>query len=104
MTTAAENRFRQRIGHRMRKRREQLTLTTTELARMVGISQAQISRLESALQGFRSTTLHKIAKALNVDPAYFVIGNEALSEALEHPTFADLTYDRAADWLKKHRE
>ena len=43
-------------------------LVTTKLATMVGISQAQISRLENGQQGFRSGTLVKIAKALKVPP------------------------------------
>ncbi len=41
-------------------------LTTTELAEKVGISQAQISRLQTGKQGFRSSTLRRIAKALGV--------------------------------------
>ena len=48
-------------------------MTTTELARRVGISQAQISRLENGLQGFRSTTLFKIAKAPGKPPFYFMM-------------------------------
>ena len=43
-------------------------MTTTELAKKVGISQAQISRLENGQQGFRSGTLVKIAKVLRVPP------------------------------------
>jgi DNA-binding Xre family transcriptional regulator len=44
-------------------------MTTTELAKKVGISQAQISRLENGLQGFRSDTLLEIGLALGVSPA-----------------------------------
>ncbi len=43
-------------------------MTTTALAANVGISQAQISRLENGQQGFRSGTLVKLAKALKVPP------------------------------------
>lgn len=46
-------------------------LTTTQLAERVGISQAQISRLENGKQGFRSATLSKIADALDVKIVYF---------------------------------
>ena len=43
-------------------------LSGTKLGDMVGISEAQISRLENGLRGFRSPTLVKIAKALKVPP------------------------------------
>lgn len=54
------------IGEAFRIERERQGLTTTELARKVGISQAQISRLENGKQGFRSPTLERVARALGV--------------------------------------
>ena len=56
------------IGKTVRAIRTDKGLVTTKLATMVGISQAQISRLENGQQGFRSGTLVKIAKALKVPP------------------------------------
>jgi transcriptional regulator with XRE-family HTH domain len=56
----------QRIGGRIRKLREEMGLTSVELAERVGITQAQVSRLENGKQGFRSKTLEQIAKSLNV--------------------------------------
>ena len=56
------------IGTTVKALRTELGLTTTDLAKKVGISQAQISRLENGQQGFRSGTLVKIAKALKVPP------------------------------------
>ena len=56
------------IGATVRELRTGLGITTTALAKKVGISQAQISRLENGQQGFRSGTLVKIAKALKVPP------------------------------------
>ena len=56
------------IGKTVRAIRTDKGLTTTKLAGMVKISQAQISRLENGQQGFRSGTLVKIAKALKVPP------------------------------------
>ena len=38
------------------------------LGKKVGISQAQVSRLENGQQGFRSGTLVKLARALKVPP------------------------------------
>ncbi len=56
------------IGKTVRALRTELGITTTKLADMVRVSQAQISRLETGQQGFRSPTLVKIAKALKVPP------------------------------------
>ena len=42
------------IGVRVRDLREAREMTSTELGRRVGISQAQISRLEAGKQGWRS--------------------------------------------------
>ena len=56
------------IGATVKTLRRELGLTTTDLAKRVGISQAQVSRLENGQQGFRSATLIKIAKAIKVPP------------------------------------
>lgn len=55
-----------KIGQAIMRLRTKKGLTTTELAALVGISQAQISRLENGCQGFRSDTLVRIAVALGV--------------------------------------
>ncbi len=55
------------LGLLINRLREEQGLTTTALAQRVGISQAQISRLENGRQGFRSSTLAKIADALGYD-------------------------------------
>ncbi len=70
------------IGSRVHVARQDRKMTGTELARRVGISQAQISRLENGLQGFRSATLFKIAAALGKPPFYFIM-NERQWEAYE---------------------
>ena len=57
------------IGATVRARRTEIGLGTIDLAKKVGISDAQISRLENGLQGFRSGTLRRLAKALKV-PAF----------------------------------
>lgn len=56
------------IGGVIKARRVQLKMPMIELAKKVGISQAQISRLENNRQGFRSQTLIKIAGALKLKP------------------------------------
>jgi transcriptional regulator with XRE-family HTH domain len=56
------------IGATVRQLRIEMGKNSTDLAKKVGISQPQISRLEKGQQGFRSDTLVKIAKALKVPP------------------------------------
>ena len=56
------------IGRVVRDLRQNLGMTTTELAKKVGISQAQVSRLENNEQGFRSSVVTRIAHALRVKP------------------------------------
>ena len=70
------------IGLKVSKLREQQGLTTTALAKRVGISQAQISRLENGKQGFRSSTLARIAEALGVKPVYFFLDESQTGASL----------------------
>ncbi len=91
------------IGHRMAALRKKRNLTRRELARFTGLSQGQLSRLENGRQGFRSQTLLRIAKALDVEPYRLLLptkseGNEgliprldgALVEALRDPGFVSV--------------
>jgi len=64
------------MAKRMREVRKQKGMTTTKLAEKVGITQAQVSRLENGHQGFRSATLEKIAKALKVPAVVLVTDDE----------------------------
>ena len=73
--------FNSGIGNRMRTIRETKGLTSTDLAGMTGMSQAQISRLENGKQGFRSATLHKIADALKVKAVFLINGEQKASLA-----------------------
>lgn len=67
------------IGQKIRDLRSKMGLTTVTLAKRVKLSQAQVSRLENGLQGFRSATLIKFAKALDVAPIYFFVEGEETS-------------------------
>jgi len=65
--------FQERLGDELRLSLEQHDMTTTALAKKVGISQAQISRLECGKQGFRSSTFWKICAALpGISPSQVV--------------------------------
>ncbi len=63
------------IGCTVRELRQGLNMSTTILARKVGISQPQVSRLENGHQGFRSGTLVKLARALKV-PSFRLLMTE----------------------------
>ncbi len=93
------------IGGKITKLRTKRDLTTTELAKMVGISQAQISRLENGKQGFRSATLTKIAQALEVHPVWFFLedkkGDDSTGKLSESAaTYATVAHPRLADAMK----
>lgn len=81
--------FNLNIANRVRAARAKLGLTTTDLAETIGMSQAQISRLENGMQGFRSGTLHKIADALHVSARFLVAGDHKTSPAsvIKEPEF-----------------
>jgi transcriptional regulator with XRE-family HTH domain len=67
------------IGRKIRELRSKMGLTTVTLAKKMKLSQAQISRMETGLQGFRSVTLMKLARALEVPPIYFFVEGEEVS-------------------------
>lgn len=56
------------IGQTVRQMRQAKKMTTTQFAKKVGVSQAQISRLENGEQGFRSDVIVRMAKVLRVKP------------------------------------
>ncbi len=67
------------IGRKIRELRSKMGLTTVTLAKKVKLSQAQVSRLENGLQGFRSATLLRFSKVLGVAPIYFFVEGEDTS-------------------------
>ena len=64
------------IGLTIRTLRKELRLSTTAFAKRASISQAQISRLERGLQGFRLATLRRIAEALGVPVFRFLMTDD----------------------------
>ena len=69
------------IGKAVRETRMELGLTMTAFAKKVGVSQAQISRLEDGQQGFRTKTMQKIAEALDL-PVIIYFGPKKRVEAM----------------------
>ncbi len=71
------------IAKKVKDLRTQLGITGPELSEKVGVTQAQISRLENGLQGFRADTLLRFAKAFGVPPVYFFVdGIEAQTDEM----------------------
>lgn len=68
-----------RTGERIAERRLAKGLSQTELARLSGLSQATIGKLESGISS-GSSHLHKIARALDTTPAYLAGETEDPSE------------------------
>ena len=97
------------IGLKITRLREAQGLTTSQLAERVGISQAQISRLENGKQGFRTSTLGRIATALSVKPSFLVqedgedsVGlSPRLAKAFGHAEFAAFAERAAAAYLEQ---
>jgi transcriptional regulator with XRE-family HTH domain len=85
------------IGAKIRALRARQGLTTVTLADKVRMSQAQVSRLENGLQGFRSATLLRFCKVLKVPPVYFFVDGEDVSsrKVAEELQAAGLTPTRA---------
>ncbi len=67
----------ERIGNRMRTRREELHLTRREVAERVGgkTNENSIYRWEKAKHAPEADTLERIATALEVDVSYFVVAS-----------------------------
>ena len=58
--------LQQRVGARIRERREALGLTQGELARKAKLGRVTVNRIERGSQDSTLTTLHPIARALGV--------------------------------------
>ena len=67
------------IGAKGRALRSRMGLNTITLTKKMRLSQAQVSRLQKGLQGFRDATLLKFARVLGVNPVLrlgVVLGRE----------------------------
>ena len=64
------------IGRRIREIRAATGMSGWELAGKVGMTPAQVSRLEQGLRGFRGETLDAFSEALGVPPLYFFVEDD----------------------------
>ena len=100
------------IGIEIKILRERLRIPAKELARKVGLSQSQISRLEKGQRRIDIRVLSKIAEALGVEPAFFLRKLEQPADAPElrqvsgqaMPTFAPpLRYEHVGKLVRSER-
>jgi len=64
--------FHGRIGERIRKAREERLCSQKKLSQISGLSQSQISRIESGERAVSLYSLIKISLALHVNPGYLI--------------------------------
>lgn len=71
------------IGQRLESERKRNVMTQAELANAAGVALITITRLEneSGQANPRPDTVRKIAKALDVDPAWLLFGEEVQGKA-----------------------
>lgn len=77
----SERDFLKQVGERVRIRRNHLHYSQSELAELANSDQRVISKLEAGLSDVRTTTLRRIARALQVDVDWLV-RNETVGELL----------------------
>ena len=72
------------LSTRTREIRESKGITLRHLAKTTGIPVPNLSRIERGMANFTIETLHRIASALDVEPATLL-----QTSNLEHPTKAE---------------
>jgi transcriptional regulator with XRE-family HTH domain len=66
------------LGSRLKQARERRVMTQEDLSRAAGVTEATISRTENEKSGpTRPSTIRKLAAALDVDPAWLLLGDAA---------------------------
>lgn len=90
------------IGDRIRKRREELDISQSELARMTECSKQTIYKYEyNIVTNIPSDKIEKISKALNVTPAYLMGWNNNLSSENAHLIPSILSDNDLIEHIKK---
>jgi len=87
-----------KIAHQIYQLRKQKGLTQKELAKMIGVSQSNIARIESAdYNHYTMTTLYKVAVGLNVDLNIFItdhaLTNKLITAFNNFPAFQNFKYE-----------
>lgn len=64
------------VGERVKQVRLRKVLTQEDLAKLSGVSEVQLSRIENGHVEVRQSTVRKLAGALGVDPSWLMWGDE----------------------------
>jgi len=64
------------VGERIRKRREELTLTAKHLAEMIGVSEQEMLDFESGSERVDAALCYRIATALGVKPDVLICNDD----------------------------
>ncbi len=65
------------LGQRLKFTRSRVVMTQAELAQAAGVALITVNRLENnAIDNPRPDTVRKLARALDVDPAWLLFGEE----------------------------
>ena len=83
MNATRTGRVNRRLGGRLRHLRRARGFTTTTLGKAVGLSQAQISRVETGAQGIRAPVLMRLARVLRVSPEVFFMDTATARKILK---------------------
>ena len=95
---------RRHAGWRLRMLREAAGLTQLELAAASGLRHETLSRLELGRQGASAETVRALARALRVDPEWFVSrepGGLTMLTVAEAAFRLDVPADRLRRWLQE---
>ena len=75
-----DERINSDVGRRLRARRRLLDMSQKEVAKRCGLTFQQIHKYESGLNRISVAKLVQLSRALDVAPAYFLEGIEAVLE------------------------
>lgn len=71
------------VKDKLKNRRLELRLSMEDLAKKIGVTKSTISRWESGEIGsMKQTIIQKLADALYVDPIFFLIDDDEISDEL----------------------
>ncbi|GGZ09238.1 XRE family transcriptional regulator [Streptomyces nitrosporeus] len=91
-TQSTQSARRQRLGTELRRLREKAGLTATESARLLGVSQAQLSNIEASRFGVSSERLRAMARHYSCSEAAYIAG------------LLDLAGERKGGWWETYRD
>lgn len=70
------------IGSRLRRLRQEKSITQAQLAKLIGVRQSHISKIENNRSSVSIETLEKIANALGVSPGRLIDGDPPVASGV----------------------